>query len=251
MLCCQTRLWDSYVWMCTSVNMWVCLRDEVSCQESTTVSLPSCLKHAKPPHLLSAYCWLELHVYVCFCCLLGAATLPRLLMLYLLLIRMSRLSLAICTSWLDNPLPSVWCHWGSWRGVLPPNYKAKRPFCFVVVVFFSHFLKNLRKFSMFSSGRLTGGQGGFGWHESQVLHWGLHRLDSLRRTCLGRCFNRGWERWGGVKQRGGETRQNVQNVSLSVGFSGFYKINTTKIIKCFSNSMFLYLGYFACFTSLN
>lgn len=156
MLCCQTRLWDSYVWMCTSVNMWVCLRDEVSCQESTTVSLPSCLKHAKPPHLLSAYCWLELHVYVCFCCLLGAATLPRLLMLYLLLIRMSRLTLAICTSWLDNPLPSVWCHWGSWRGVLPPNYKAKRPFCFVVVVFFPIFCKTWENSQCF---HLAGSQG--------------------------------------------------------------------------------------------
>lgn len=65
--------------------------------------------------LLCAYCWIELNVCVCCCSLLGAATLPRLLMPYLLLIRMSCLSAAICCSCLANPLPTVWCRRGARR----------------------------------------------------------------------------------------------------------------------------------------
>ena len=84
-------------------------------------------------HLLAACCCSELHVCVCCCGLLGAEPLPRLLMLYLLLIRMSRLRPAICTSWLAKPLPTVWCWRGAPRcshdGVPAPDLK--RPFCFV------------------------------------------------------------------------------------------------------------------------
>ena len=124
-----------YVYVHGYVNMSVGL----SCHRPTLVSFspPHSLKHAYAP--LSILLVL-LHVCVRCCGLLGTATLPRLLMPYLLLIRMSRLSPAICTSWLANPLPTVWCRRGTQRlahdGVAAPDLK--RPFCFVVL--FSFFL---------------------------------------------------------------------------------------------------------------
>lgn len=62
--------------------------------------------------------------------------LPRLLMPYLLLIRMSRLSATICCSCSANLLPAVWC----WRGAQWPSRSVpvpdlKRPFRFVVFFF--------------------------------------------------------------------------------------------------------------------
>lgn len=85
--------------------------------------------------LLSTYSCLALDGRVCSCGLLGAATLPRLLMSYVLLIRMSCLSPAICTSWLANPLPTVWCRQGARRRAHDsvPAPDLKRPLCFVVL----------------------------------------------------------------------------------------------------------------------
>lgn len=129
---------------------------------------PEFLKHACM-HCLFAYCCLELDVCVCCLGLLGAATLPRLLMPYLLLIRMSHLSLAICTSWLANPLPNVWC-WGGAQQHAHDSIPApdiKRPFCFVVFFFFCACVKKRQwKVLMFSS-KLTTHLGGFGWHQAK------------------------------------------------------------------------------------
>lgn len=69
------------------------------------------------------------------CSLWGSATLPRLLMPYLLLIRMSRLSATICCSCSTN-LPAVWCWWGAqWPSCSVPAPDLKRPFRFVVASF--------------------------------------------------------------------------------------------------------------------
>lgn len=100
---------------------------------------PDSLKHGYTP------VWILLDEVVCCCSLWGSATLPRLLMPYLLLIRMSCFSTTICCSWSTNPLPTVWCRRGAQQPVHDvPAPDIKRPFCFVVSFFFS-FWKKINK----------------------------------------------------------------------------------------------------------
>lgn len=135
MLICCSWLWSrpACIWMC--VNMWMQefnRRWGGHCPSEPSLYPPPFFSK----HLLPAYSRSEFSVSCCN--LLGVATLTGLLMTNVPLITVFCLCAAICTSWLANPLPTVWCWggacWGACDAVPLPNYKGKRSSGFIIKI---------------------------------------------------------------------------------------------------------------------
>lgn len=117
--------------ICTCISECICIMGETWKMVPGSFSSPPSLKQLNPPLCIS-----RTGLNVSCCSLWGSATLPRLLMPYLLLIRMSRLRATICCSCSTDFLPAVWCGWGAqWPSRSVPAPDLKRPFRFVVPSF--------------------------------------------------------------------------------------------------------------------
>lgn len=99
-------------WLCisTCISDSICIMGETWKMGPGSFSSPPSSKQSNPPLCING-----MGLTVSCCSLRGSATLPRLLMPYLLLIRMSRLSVTICCSRSTNFLPAFWCWWGAQR----------------------------------------------------------------------------------------------------------------------------------------
>lgn len=128
---CMNMGWSR---ICTCISECICIMAETWKMVPGPFSSPPSLKQSNPP-----LCIGRTGLNVSCCSLRGSATLPRLLMPYLLLIRMSRLSATICCSCSTNFLPAVWCRWGAqWPSRSVPAPDLKRLFSFVVPSFKKH-----------------------------------------------------------------------------------------------------------------